>query len=65
MTNSNTTCGVDIFLPSLQKQQKNPIYFGRGGLEVEYIWQLRPISLLRFVDSNFPANSLWAWEFHS
>ena len=30
---------------------------------------VRPISLLRFtllgfVDSNFPGNPLWAWEFH-
>ena len=22
------------------------------------------ISKLRFLDSNFPGNSLWAWEFH-
>ena len=38
---------------------------GRSGLSA-----VRPISLLRlslprFVDSNFPGNSLWAWEFHS
>ena len=25
---------------------------------------LRPISLLRLLDSNFPGNPLWTWEFH-
>ena len=36
---------------------------------VEGSAQLRPVSILRIsklilVDSNFPGNYLWAWEFH-
>ena len=35
----------------------------KSGVGIRPISLLR-ISLLRFVDSNFPGNSLWTWEFH-
>ena len=42
------------------------IYCARGAAEVS---RVRPLSLLifvllRFLDSNFPGDSLWAWQFH-
>ena len=45
----------------------NWVYWSAWGVQVR--WDVRPISLLTLslltlLDSNFPGNPLWTWEFH-